>query len=96
MVPHFRAAMDTARVAAARLPYRLAGWDVAIAPDGPILIEGNNRPDLASIDLDVGGSKGHPDFACFLRELGLEHRGRERRVRVAWSLADSSDDSAGA
>lgn len=70
-IPYFTEALETVRSAAALLPYRLIGWDVAITPDGPVLVEGNNQPDTRTIDLDVGGCKRHPAFASFLRELGV-------------------------
>ena len=44
-----------ALVAAHHLPYPLVGWDVAIAPEGPVLIEGNHNPDYHDDDRASGG-----------------------------------------
>lgn len=44
-VPYFREAVDLCRQAALVEPrMRYIGWDVAITPDGPVLVEGNNLP----------------------------------------------------
>lgn len=44
-VPYFREAVELCRRAALAEPrMRYIGWDVAITPDGPVLVEGNNLP----------------------------------------------------
>lgn len=40
----------------------MIGWDVAITPDGPLVIEGNGRGSIGSIDIVYGGLKKHPVF----------------------------------
>lgn len=45
-LPHFEAMKELACQSARRLPeIRVNGWDIAIKPDGPCLIEGNDRGD---------------------------------------------------
>lgn len=51
---------------------RLIGWDVAIAEDGPVLIEGNERYDITVNDLAYGGYKSHPVFRKVLKELSFK------------------------
>lgn len=46
---------------------RLIGWDVAITPHGPVLIEGNHNPDLDMIEFV--GSHGYRDL--IYRHLNL-------------------------
>ncbi len=44
-VPYFQEALELCRAAAKEEPrLRYIGWDVAITPDGPVLVEGNNLP----------------------------------------------------
>lgn len=44
-VPYFQEALELCRQAAQVEPrLRYIGWDVAITPDGPVLVEGNNLP----------------------------------------------------
>jgi Sugar-transfer associated ATP-grasp len=73
VIPHFQAALETAKAAAAVLPYRLIGWDIAITAEGPVLVEGNNKPDLPHMDVFLDGSKGNPAFAAYLNELLDNH-----------------------
>lgn len=47
ILPHLRQAIELACVADAAFPWRIAiGWDVALLKDGPMIIEGNGKPDL--------------------------------------------------
>ena len=44
-IPYFREAGELCKKAALKEPrMRYIGWDVAITPDGPVLVEGNNLP----------------------------------------------------
>ena len=46
-LPFWDEALDLARRAHAAFPDQiLIGWDIALTPDGPLLIEGNRAPDL--------------------------------------------------
>lgn len=57
-IPFWPETLSMIRDAAARIPeLRLIGWDVAITPDGPELVEGNTRPGPALIEY-VGTKKG--------------------------------------
>lgn len=41
-------------------PLRYVGWDVAIAPDGPLVIEGNHPSDVSMLQYGVGGLRNTP------------------------------------
>jgi hypothetical protein len=77
-VPFFREAVEMTLRAAALLPYPFVGWDVGIAEDGPVLIEGNHTPDYHGDELVNGGYLLHPVIGPFIEEVtegwGLRHR----------------------
>ena len=57
-IPFWPETLAMIREAAARIPdLRLIGWDVAITPGGPELVEGNTRPGPALLEY-VGKKKG--------------------------------------
>lgn len=46
-IPYWNEVLLLCETAASKIPQvRFIGWDVAISPSGPLLIEGNNTPDL--------------------------------------------------
>lgn len=71
-LPHFEAMKDLARKSALLVPeLRSVGWDIAIKPDGPCLIEGNDRGDHMFIQLVLQrGCKdlltSHCDFKVYV------------------------------
>jgi hypothetical protein len=74
IVPHFEAAKDMAKAAAAFLPYRLVGWDIAITREGPILIEGNHDFGFYGAQIADGGYKKNKIFKSFYEELMNESK----------------------
>ncbi len=71
-IPQFNEAKNLACRAAESLPsLRFVGWDIAITPDGPVLIEGNPRSSLATVEAAFGGYRSQPAFEPLLREAGL-------------------------
>lgn len=48
---------------------RMVGWDVAIGPSGPILIEGNSNYDNTGNDQADGGYRANPVFRKALHEI---------------------------
>ena len=62
-VPHFDAALDTANRAHALFPeFGVIGWDIAIGPDGPVIIEANDNPFHGLYQLAYGRGIRNPEF----------------------------------
>jgi Sugar-transfer associated ATP-grasp len=56
-------------------PLRYVGWDVALTPDGPVLIEGNHPSDVSMLQDGVRGLRDTPFGTEVLRNVGLPHSG---------------------
>ncbi|WP_420322300.1 sugar-transfer associated ATP-grasp domain-containing protein [Flagellimonas sp.] len=54
---------------ALQIPNRLIGWDIAITPLGPIIIEGNDQPGLLYGEMGYGGFAKHPLFKEMLTNI---------------------------
>jgi len=61
-IPFFDEAMALTEEALRLLPSPLVGWDVGITPEGPVLIEGNARPNLVGAELSAGGFRYNAAF----------------------------------
>lgn len=61
-VPFFGEACELARVAAKRIPNGFIGWDIALTPTGPSVIEGNEDPHLFMSDVAYGGLLKNPQM----------------------------------
>ena len=59
-IPFFEAAKDLCLKLTKYIPNRLAGWDIAITPDGPMVIEGNHTPYILMGEFSIGGYLKHP------------------------------------
>lgn len=68
-VPYFKEACDLVMECLKFVPDRYLGWDIAIAENGPVLIEGNGSPFLAEILF--GGYRNHKLANEILTELHL-------------------------
>jgi hypothetical protein len=68
-IPYFTAALDVAKAAAAFLPHRLIGWDIAITGEGPVLLEGNINFGFYGAQIAEGGFKKNEMFKLFYEEL---------------------------
>lgn len=68
-VPYFNEVLDLTYKATDFLPDRIIGWDIAITPNGPILIEANEYPSVFAPDIIYGGLKKHPKVKEMLLEL---------------------------
>ena len=52
---------------------KVIGWDIAIQPDGPILIEGNETPGLTFSEIAQKGFVNNPVFLEMLEEIKTMH-----------------------
>jgi hypothetical protein len=69
-IPHFEKAKALVIQAASLMPgLRLIGWDVGIATNGPVLIEGNSDYDIHGSDIMYGGYRANPVFRKALEEI---------------------------
>lgn len=71
-IPHFHEARNLVQRAAILVPsLRLLGWDVAITPSGPLLIEGNTGYDITGSELAFGGYRKNQVFLKVMNELQI-------------------------
>lgn len=71
-IPLFKESLELVKKAAESTPgLRLIGWDVAVLPDGPVLIEGNHDYDMTGTDLALGGCFKSPVFIKIILEAGI-------------------------
>lgn len=69
-IPFFNEAKQMALDAAEKLPQvKLAGWDIAIQPEGPVLIEGNNNCAIPLYEILQKGYKKNQVVAEILKEM---------------------------
>jgi len=68
-IPFVQETKSLVRRAAGFLPsLRLVGWDVALTPGGPVLVEGNHDYDITGLDRTSGGYNRNPVFIKVLEE----------------------------
>ena len=73
-VPYFQEAKQLVIEAANRLPQlRVIGWDVAIRPDGPVLLEGNELPGIVFSEISQKGFRNNKVFIELYEELTGKH-----------------------
>lgn len=68
-VPFIAESLELVKRAAVLIPTRVVGWDVALTPHGPVLIEGNSNPSLHMADIDYGGLCKLPIIQEILKEI---------------------------
>ena len=59
-IPYFKECCALALEMVLFIPDRFTGWDIAITPTGPIVIEGNENPGMQTADIAYGGLLKHP------------------------------------
>ncbi len=70
-LPYADAITALVKKTAAAAADRLVGWDVAIATDGPLIVEGNCDYAMMGQDIIAKGYKRHPIFRKMLLEHGF-------------------------
>lgn len=70
-MPHFEEVKQLARDCARAIPNTLVGWDIAVTPDGPTVIEGNWRYNIPRQQMACGGFRANPVFRKVLDRYGL-------------------------
>ena len=68
-IPFFQDSIKLCKKFAQRIPNRIVGWDVAITPTGPLIIEGNHDAAIIGGELSYGGFKKHPVFEEIMNEI---------------------------
>lgn len=69
-IPYFQESVKFIKKAAALIPeVKLIGWDIAIRPNGPLIIEGNHQYDMTMSDLAYGGYRKNKIFNKLLEEI---------------------------
>ncbi|MDT7829339.1 sugar-transfer associated ATP-grasp domain-containing protein [Pricia sp. S334] len=61
-IPYFNEARQLCLQLAQHIPNRLVGWDIALTPNGPVVIEGNHTPGIMLGEIGYGGYVKHPLF----------------------------------
>lgn len=67
-IPYVEESKKLVKRIASLLGDRLTGWDIAITPEGPIIIEGNHNYHIAMQEIAYGGYKRHPIFKEILEK----------------------------
>ncbi len=67
-IPYFLEACELVKNAVSVIPDRYIGWDIAITPSGPVIVEGNDNNSLIAPDIAYGGYLGHPLYAEIMDE----------------------------
>ena len=70
-IPYWEELKELCIAAAKNMPFfRSLGWDIAITPDGPLLLEGNDKHLIEILNPDKGVLQ--PEMRKILAEFGLE------------------------
>ncbi len=67
-IPFFEEACDLVKKVVSYIPDRIIGWDIAITPQGPIIVEGNDNNSFIGPDIAYGGYLKHPLFNEIMSE----------------------------
>src|SRR5690606_15808873 len=68
-IPFYKEAHDLCLKLAHQLPNRLTGWDIAITPDGPVIVEANANPDITIGENHYKGYLKHPIYKLIISEI---------------------------
>ncbi|SDE49016.1 Sugar-transfer associated ATP-grasp [Pricia antarctica] len=68
-IPYFKEACEEVLKGVTVIPDRFIGWDVAITPSGPTLVEANAAPHLPSFEIEFGGLLRNQHIKQLVAEL---------------------------
>lgn len=68
-IPFYKEACEIVINAVKIIPDRLIGWDVAITPDGPVIIESNVEPHMQMSNIAYGGMLKNEHVKQLMQEL---------------------------
>lgn len=68
-IPYFKEACAMALEMVLFIPDRFTGWDIAITPTGPTVVEGNENPGMQTADIAYGGLLKHPIVKNIMTEI---------------------------
>lgn len=68
VIPYFDEVKNIVMNATLKIPKKIIGWDIAITPSGPIIIEGNFYPGLLFGEFSYNGYKNKPIFKEIIAE----------------------------
>ena len=68
-IPFIKESLQLVKQAAILIPTRIIGWDIAITPQGPLIIEGNSNTSLHMADVAYGGLCKLPIVQQILKEI---------------------------
>ncbi len=68
-IPCYNEAKRLAMNMSELIPNRIVGWDIAITPNGPIVVEGNHDSNITMTEIPYGGYLKHPVVQQLLKSL---------------------------
>lgn len=68
-LPYKKEVFDLVLNASKHFDTKFIGWDIALTPTGPIIIEGNNGPHIFMLQMAAGGIRNHPIYNDLFEEF---------------------------
>lgn len=68
-IPFFKESLELSKELTKYIPNKLAGWDIAITPIGPVVIEGNHLPMITLGEIGYQGYVKHPLYKEMMSNL---------------------------
>lgn len=68
-IPYFKEVCELVLKVSLLLPTKLVGWDIAITPEGPVIVEGNEGPSLHMSGVAYGGYLKHPIIKELMKKV---------------------------
>lgn len=68
-IPYFEESKELIKKAMSIIDEKLVGWDIAITPEGPIIVEGNHNLSLFMSDISIGGYKQNKTMRDILKKI---------------------------